>query len=150
MIGSIHRDLIQSTVTSFEKGKINLMKSNRALQDYLMSLPEALLDYPFGADIHVYKVQGKVFAIYFKGDERETINLKCDPILAQELRSVFDEVKPGYHMNKKHWNTLDLTGTLPFVEVCRQIDHSYDLVVKKLPKGVKQRMRILYERLAWL
>ncbi len=150
MIGSIHRDLIQSTVTSFEKGKINLMKSNRPLQDYLMSLPEALLDYPFGADIHVYKVQGKVFAIYFKGDERETINLKCDPILAQELRSVFDEVKPGYHMNKKHWNTLDLTGTLPFVEVCRQIDHSYDLVVKKLPKGVKQRMRILYERLAWL
>ncbi len=126
------------------------MKSNRPLQDYLMSLPEALLDYPFGADIHVYKVQGKVFAIYFKGDERETINLKCDPILAQELRSVFDEVKPGYHMNKKHWNTLDLTGTLPFVEVCRQIDHSYDLVVKKLPKGVKQRMRILYERLAWL
>lgn len=124
--------------------------STTDLHPYLMQLPEAVLDYPFGADIHVYKVEGKVFAIYFKDDKREIINLKCDPAHAQELRAVFTEVTPGYHMNKKHWNTLDLTGDLPAGEIQRQIDHSYDLIVKKLPKATKQRLRILYERLAWL
>ena len=115
-----------------------------------MNLPCAILDYPFGEDIHVYKVEGKVFAIYFKDSDNESINLKCDPIHAQELRSVFSEITPGYHMNKKHWNTIDLTGQLPMSEVYRLVDHSYDLVVKKLPKATKQRLRILYERLAWL
>lgn len=124
--------------------------STTDLHPYLMQLPEAVLDYPFGADIHVYKVEGKVFAIYFKDDKREIINLKCDPAHAQELRAVFTEVTPGYHMNKKHWNTLDLTGDLPAGEIQRQIDHSYDLIVKKLPKVTKQRLRILHERLAWL
>jgi len=123
---------------------------NNPIHDYLISLPEAELDYPFGDDVHVYKVEGKIYAIYFKNKESETINLKCDPVLAEQLRTVFDEVKPGYHMNKKHWNTLDLTGTLPRNEIFRQIDHSYDLIVKKLPKGVKQRLRIVHERLAWL
>lgn len=126
------------------------MPMNKTLHDFLMNLPEAVLDYPFGADIHVYKVEGKVFAIYFKDDTRESINLKCDPVHAQELRAVFSEITPGYHMNKKHWNTLDLTGDLPRSEIHRQIDHSYDLIVKKLPKATKQRLRILHERLAWL
>ena len=120
------------------------------VHDYLMKLPCAVLDYPFGDDVHVYKVEGKVFAIYFKNTQAESINLKCDPVHAQELRIVFGEITPGYHMNKKHWNTLDLTGNLPMSEVFRQIDHSYDLVVKKLPKTVKQRLRVQYERLAWL
>lgn len=124
--------------------------STAPLHDYLMQLPEAILDYPFGADIHVYKVANKVFAIYFKDDERERINLKCDPVHAQELRAVFSEITPGYHMHKKHWNTLDLRGDLPTSEVHRLIDHSYDLVVKSLPKATKQRMRMLYERLAGL
>ena len=123
---------------------------NQSPHDYLIQLPCATLDYPFGADIHVYKVEGKVFAIYFKDDTRETINLKCDPVHAQELRAVFREITPGYHMNKRHWNTLDLKGDLPKKEVHRLIDHSYDLVVKSLPKATKQRLRILYERLAWL
>ncbi len=123
---------------------------NASVHQYLMLLPEAELQHPFGAGIDVYKIQGKIFAIYFNDKDGEGINLKCDPVLAEQLRSVFDEVKPGYHMNKKHWNTLDLTGTLPISEVFRQIDHSYDLVVKKLPKATKQRLRILYERLSWL
>jgi predicted DNA-binding protein (MmcQ/YjbR family) len=112
---------------------------NKPVHDYLMQLPCAVLDYPFGDDIHVYKVEGKVFAIYFKDAQSESINLKCDPVHAQELRIVFSEITPGYHMNKKHWNTLDLTGNLPMSEVFRLIDHSYDLVVKKLPKALKQR-----------
>jgi predicted DNA-binding protein (MmcQ/YjbR family) len=116
------------------------------LHEYLIQLPEAILDYPFGPEAAVYKVEGKVFAIAVDG----RINLKCDPVHAQELRAVFNEVTPGYHMNKKHWNTLDLTGDLPKSEIHRQIDHSYDLIVKKLPKATKQRLRILYERLAWL
>lgn len=121
-----------------------------ALHKFLMALPSVELDYPFGADIHVYKVEGKVFAIYFKDDMTERINLKCDPVHAEQLRSVFSEITPGYHMNKKHWNTVDLTGDLPQGEVYRLVDHSYDLVVKKLSKAVKQRLRILYARLAWL
>lgn len=120
------------------------------IHDYLMQLPNALLDYPFGADVQVYKVEGKVFAIYFCSDQVERINLKCDPVLAQELRTVFTEVTPGYHMNKKHWNTVDLKGNLPDSEIHKMIDHSYDLVVKSLPKAIKQALRIRFERLAWL
>jgi predicted DNA-binding protein (MmcQ/YjbR family) len=116
------------------------------LHKYLIKLPEATLDYPFGPEAAVYRIDGKIFAIAVEG----RINLKCDPVHAQELRSVFTEVSPGYHMNKKHWNTVDLTGDLPKSEIHRQIDHSYDLIVKKLPKATKQRLRILYERLAWL
>lgn len=126
------------------------MNMNKPLHKFIMKLPNAILDYPFGADIHVYKVEGKVFAIYFRDSTNESINLKCDPVHAQELRSIFSEITPGYHMNKKHWNTIDLTGDLPMSEVFRLVDHSYDLVVKKLPKATKQRLRILYERLAWL
>ena len=118
----------------------------KPLHEYLIQLPEAILDYPFGPEAAVYKVEGKVFAIAVEG----RINLKCDPVHAQELRAVFTEVTPGYHMNKTHWNTLDLSGDLPLGEIHRQIDHSYDLIVKKLPKATKQRLRILYERLAWL
>lgn len=120
------------------------------LHHYLMTLPCVMLEYPFGDDIHVYKVEGKIFAIYFCDEKTESINLKCDPVHAQELRTVFSEVTAGYHMNKKHWNTVNLKGSLPFGEVQRMIDHSYDQVVKKLPKGVKQALRIRYERLSWL
>ena len=120
------------------------------LQQYLLALPAAQIDYPFGEDVEVYRVEGKIFALYFKDAARERINLKCAPDLAQQLRSVFSEITPGYHMNKKHWNTLDLTGDLPLNEVFQQIDHSYNLIVSKLPKVVKQRLRLQHQRLAWL
>lgn len=125
-------------------------KQNSSVHDYLMQLPAATLDYPFGEDIHVYKVEGKIFAIYFCDEKEESINLKCDPVHAQELRTVFSEVTAGYHMNKKHWNTVNLKGSLPFGEVQRMIDHSYDQVVRKLSKEVRQALRIRYERLSWL
>lgn len=125
-----------------------MKKISGPLHTYLMELPNAVLDYPFGDDVHVYKVEGKIFAIYFKDARSESINLKCDPVHAEELRSVFTEITPGYHMNKKHWNTIDLTGNLPKSEVIRLIDHSYDLIIKALPKAVKQRLRILHERIA--
>ena len=116
------------------------------LHTYLTNLPEATLDYPFGPEAAVYRIEGKIFAIAVEG----RINLKCDPELAVQLREEYDCVLPGYHMNKKHWNTLDLTGDLPLGEIHRQIDHSYDLIVSKLPKATKQRLRIVHERLGWL
>lgn len=126
------------------------MNMKSTLHDFLMGLPCVILDYPFGEDIHVYKVEDKIFAIYSKDANTERINLKCDPEYAQQLRALFSEVTPGYHMNKKHWNTIDLKGDLPESEIFNLVDHSYNLIVKKLPKAIKQKLRIKYERLAWL
>jgi predicted DNA-binding protein (MmcQ/YjbR family) len=126
------------------------MNTKNRLHKFLMSLPETVLDFPFGEGIYVYRVADKIFAIYFKDENSEQINLKCEPERAQQLRSIFKEVTPGYHMNKRHWNTINLKGELPVSEIFSQIDHSYDLVASKLPKATKQRLRISYERLAFL
>ena len=84
---------------------------------------------PFGEDTLVFKVAGKIFALA-NLDGEPSINLKCDPPLAIELRERYSSVIPGYHMNKKHWNTVLLDGTIPDNEVFRWIHHSYDLVKK--------------------
>lgn len=94
----------------------------------------AELDFPFGPDLYVYKVKGKVFAILFANKTQCSINLKCDPDQAQALRDLFSAVRPGYHMNKKHWNTVVLDGSLPAGELQRQIEHSWQQVVAKLPR----------------
>ena len=106
------------------------MNPNTTLHKYLINLPAALLDYPFGDDIHVYKVEGKVFAIYFQDANSKRLNLKCDPVLAEQLRMVFSEVTPGYHMNKKHWNTIICSGQLSDDEIKDLARLSYDLVAK--------------------
>ena len=85
----------------------------QTLRAYLSSKPEAIEDYPFGPDAAVYKVQGKMFALVFVQQGECRVNLKCDPQEAMELRHVFDAVLPGYHMNKRHWNTVRLDGSLP-------------------------------------
>lgn len=83
--------------------------------------------FPFGDDTLVYKVRGKIFAlINLTGDL--TVNLKCNPSLALELREKYTAVTPGYHMNKKHWNTIAVDGSIPDKEILKWIDHSYDLV----------------------
>ncbi|MGC4015743.1 MAG: MmcQ/YjbR family DNA-binding protein [Luteolibacter sp.] len=89
---------------------------------------------PFGPDVLVYKVGGKVFALTVPDDFPARVNLKCDPDRAVELRDEYESVIPGYHMNKRHWNTLILNGSLPGKLVRELIDHSYDLVVASLPK----------------
>ena len=104
---------------------------------YFSSLIGARYSFPFGDDAMVYKVGGKMFGFIYQKDDVLRLNLKCDPEHAQELRHIFTSVIPGYHMNKKHWNTVLLNGELPRGEIERQIDHSYQLVVDKLPK--KQR-----------
>lgn len=91
-------------------------------------------DFPFGVDIYVYKIKGKIFAILFTGQSEARLNLKCDPNEALALRDIFPAISPGYHMNKKHWNTVQLNGTVPEQEVKRQIAQSRVLVIQSLPE----------------
>lgn len=122
----------------------------KKLRRYLLAKPAAQECFPFSPDVSVYKVENKIFALYFCDTRGEFINLKCEPEQAQQLRDVFREIKPGYHMNKKHWNTIELTGTVPECEILRLIDHSYELVVKRLPRTVRQRLRLHHADLSWL
>jgi predicted DNA-binding protein (MmcQ/YjbR family) len=103
--------------------------SHKAVEKYLLSMPNAKLDYPFGKEAAVYKVNDKMFAIIQEGSDPLRISLKCDPQLAVILREKYETVMPGYHLNKKHWNSILLTGQLPWEEIEGFIVHSYNLVV---------------------
>jgi len=111
-------------------------------KDYLLGKPEATLDYPFGPDPAVFKIYHKMFATLSMTEGKAYSNLKCDPDEALMLRDLFNEVKPGYHMNKKHWNTIHLDGNLPQGEIERMIDNSYTLVVKSLTRPTRQALEI--------
>jgi predicted DNA-binding protein (MmcQ/YjbR family) len=91
-------------------------------------MPNARLDYPFGEGVAVYKVGEKMFALITEHKEPVQISLKCDPELSRLLREKYDEVMPGYHLNKKHWNTMVLSGQMGWPEVQDLIRHSYELV----------------------
>ena len=99
--------------------------------------PGAAETYPFGPDTAVYKVGGKMFALAPWSAEPPTVSLKCDPEWSEVLRKAYDAVRPGYHLNKKHWNTVVLDGSVPDDEVEELIEHSYELVVESLPKRVR-------------
>ncbi len=104
------------------------------VKDYCLSRLEATEDFPFGPETAVFRVRNKIFALLF-GGENASVNLKCEPNQAQALRDIFPAVKAGYHMNKKHWNTVVLDGSVPSGEIQRMIDHSYDMVVATMPKS---------------
>jgi len=100
------------------------------LREYCISKKGATESFPFGEDTLVFKVNEKIFALVnLDGDL--SINLKCDPVLAIELRERYSSVNSGYHMNKKHWNTVLINGSVPDKEIFLWIDHSYDLLVGK-------------------
>lgn len=130
------------------------MMTADSAREYLLSKPEAEEDYPFGPEVMVFKVKGKMFALLsFAGgknpDKRAQMNLKCDPLEATQLRDVFDDVIAGYHMNKKHWNTLYLTdgekiSDIPEGEVERQIDNSYGLVLSGMTKAMRRSLEVAY------
>ncbi len=103
-------------------------------REYCLTKPKVTESTPFGPDTLVFKVGGKIFALASLDDVPTHVNLKCDPERALDLRDRYEEVQPGYHMNKKHWNTIELGGRIPTAELRRLIDHSYDLVVASLPK----------------
>lgn len=124
------------------------------VREYLLSKPESEEDFPFGPDVMVYKVKGKMFALLSEqggknSNSRAQMNLKCDPLEAIQLRDVFDDVVAGYHMNKKHWNTLYLTddentSDIPQGEIKRQIDNSYALVLKGMTKAQRRSLETAY------
>jgi len=103
--------------------------NHKQVEKYLLSMPEAKLDYPFGEEVAVYKANDKMFALVREKKMPVQLSLKCDPLLAQTLREKYETVMPGYHLNKKHWNTILLTGQLSWDEVKDLINHSYQLVV---------------------
>ncbi|MCH8904626.1 MAG: MmcQ/YjbR family DNA-binding protein [Bacteroidetes bacterium] len=95
---------------------------------------------PFDDQVLVLKVAGKMFALT-NIDNFESINLKCDPVLALELRENYSEVRPGWHMNKKHWNTVSLQGKLSDEQVYEWIDHSYEMVVQSLNGQEREKLK---------
>ena len=95
--------------------------------------------FPFGEDILVFKVMGKIFALT-DVDDFDFVNLKCDPVRAIELRASYDEITPGYHMNKKLWNSVRVQGKLDDDFILELIQHSYDLIVASLPKKVREEL----------
>ncbi|MGH7142108.1 MAG: MmcQ/YjbR family DNA-binding protein [Candidatus Saccharimonadales bacterium] len=102
--------------------------NQKVVEDYILSQPNAILDYPFGESVAVYKVKDKMFALMAEDKEPVQLSLKCDPELSKILRDKYESVMPGYHLNKKHWNTLLLSGQLKWEEVQDLIRHSYYLV----------------------
>jgi len=110
------------------------------LKKYLLAKPETTEEIPFGPEALVFKVLGKMFALLAWDETPTRISLKCDPERALELRAVFKGVRGAYHFNKRHWNMVDLDGSIPDPEVLAMIDDSYALVVKRLPKAKRQRI----------
>ena len=109
-------------------------------RSYLLQKPQVTEETPFGPDILVYKIHGKMFATLGFDKEQGRMNLKCDPDRALELRDEYTAIIPGYHMNKKHWNTLQFDGSLPPTLITELIDHSYKRVVASLPKKMQNQI----------
>jgi len=107
-------------------------------REYCLSKSEATEGTPFGPTVLVFKVGGKMFALASLDEVPARVNLKCDPDLALELRDRYEQVRPGYHMNKKHWNTIDIEAGIPDAEVWKMIDHSYELVAKRQKSRAKR------------
>ena len=100
----------------------------------------AVEDYPFGDEVAVFKVGKKMFALVLLTGDAGNVTLKCDPAWALELRARHEAVRPGYHTNKRHWNTVELDGTVEDVELRQMIEHSYELVVTNLPRDERTRL----------
>lgn len=115
------------------------------LCDYLEKKPGARRDMPFGPEALVFKVLGKMFALVAWQANPLTMTLKADPVDAVILRKQYPTVKPGYHMNKNHWNTVTLDGSIPDVEIRRMMDESYMLVVQGLTRAKQAQLK----RMGW-
>jgi predicted DNA-binding protein (MmcQ/YjbR family) len=111
-----------------------------SLRTYMQKKPGVTEETPFGPEALVFKVVGKMFALVAWQEEPLRITLKCDPELAITLRSHYPAVTPGYHMNKKHWNTILLNNTIPAEELMGMIDGSYALVVSSLKKTERRQL----------
>jgi predicted DNA-binding protein (MmcQ/YjbR family) len=110
------------------------------LRGWCLAHPGAGEDFPFTPDHSVFKVRGKMFAISALARKPLEVSVKCEPELAVELRNSYAAIRPGYHLNKRHWNTITLDGSLPDRFVRDLIEDSYDLVVSALPKRVREEL----------
>jgi predicted DNA-binding protein (MmcQ/YjbR family) len=110
------------------------MMTINEIHEYLLSFPNTWLDFPFGEEVSVYKIghsdsgEGKMFALIAENSEPIRLSLKCDPLLAEKLREEYETVLPGYHLNKKHWNTIICTGQVSDDDLKDFMRLSYDLV----------------------
>jgi predicted DNA-binding protein (MmcQ/YjbR family) len=114
--------------------------TREGLLKFCGSMPGAVEDYPFGDGVAVFKVGGRMFALVPLEGDPGSVNLKCDPDRALELRARFSAVRPGYHQDKRHWNTVDLDGSIEDDELREMIDHSYRLVINGLPRAQRARL----------
>lgn len=110
------------------------------LRDHCLSFTGAEETFPFGSNTSVFKVAGKMFALSQLGADSLRISLKCEPELAEALRGSHAAVLPGYHLNKRHWNTVIIDGSLPDDAIHSMIEDSYDLVVSKLPQARRRAL----------
>ena len=110
------------------------------LRAWCLQHPGAIEDFPFGSTPSVFKVAGKMFALSRLGSAPLEVSVKCEPDLAVALRETHPAIRPGYHLNKRHWNTITLDGTLPDQLVRDLVEDSYDLVVSALPKRVRDEL----------
>lgn len=110
------------------------------LREYCLAKAGTTEELPFGPDVLVFKVMGKMFGAIGLEEEEPRVNLKCDPERSVLLREEYPDIIPGWHMNKKHWNTVYLQRELPLSLINELIDHSYELVVASLPKKLKEEL----------
>ncbi|MCX7708293.1 MAG: MmcQ/YjbR family DNA-binding protein [Clostridia bacterium] len=113
---------------------------SKAVTDYCLSKKGVAEDFPFGPDVLTFKVGSKMFALISGRGNKINISLKCDPFLAQDLRERYPLITPGYHLNKKHWNTIVIDDSIPDHEIFWMIDHSYELVLKSLTKAERESL----------
>ena len=111
------------------------------LRDYCLSFTGAEETFPFGPETSVFKVAGKMFALSQLGADSLRVSLKCEPSLAEGLRGAHAAVLPGYHLNKRHWNTVIIDGSVADEAIGDMIEDSYDLVVSKLPRARRRALR---------
>jgi predicted DNA-binding protein (MmcQ/YjbR family) len=113
------------------------------LREHCLALPAVTEGFPFGEETLVFKVGEKLFLLIGL-TEGNRFNVKCDPELAMDLRERYSEVQPGFHMNKKHWNTVYMDGSLSEKQLREMIDHSYNLVFNSLPKKLRDEINAFY------
>ena len=111
-----------------------------ALRRWCLERPGAAEEFPFGPNTSVFKVAGKMFALSALESRPLRVSLKCEPELAEQLRATYPAVAPGYHLNKRHWNTVTLDGSIPDRTVLDMVEDSYDLVVAGMPRSTRERL----------
>src|ERR1700680_3544628 len=110
------------------------------LRKQCLTFPGSVETFPFGPETSVFKVAGKIFALSRLAQRPLRVSLKCEPLLAEQLRAAHRAVLPGYHLNKRHWNTVIIDGSIPDRMIKDMVEDSYDLVVSQLPQSQRRQL----------